>query len=343
MSTDIVIIALTIMGLITCGSVWVAYTGQRLTHDVLALLNKGKESGHESEYINSDLYKPLLDTIRLHGYTEYIHYQVTAKDPSICAGGVTRRGLLSLMEDIGFPYRILHTPAGQLVINAMENRNLIGELDDDHQIVLTYQIMNDDHYQVQLTYQPTYADDTVVDTLGNSVNDMWLIEDEDSGLTLTDILLKDVAKFELDGELPAKYHSNFTSLLRLGSCITGASRGHSFQFESLDINSVKSSNPTIYARFTIKDAPSTLAFTGLAGKTIGEEFNQFMISQEHPLISHELATNHGTLRTINNEWYEDITLTLSPYQGEANEKEGYYLDIRISKRRPKVANSLAVA
>ena len=338
MDNNALLLALVILGILIFASIWLNFVSQRISHEMLEFLHKTHQESKEPDYVDSDLYKPLVDLFRLHGYTDWVNYRVSVTDNVICRGGVTRRGLVSLLGDVGFPSQILHTPMGMVVIKSMVGRRIIGCLDSYSQIDMTFDMISEDHYKVVLRYTPTYADDCYIDRYGNAVDDMWLTGD-DLHTTVTDIILKDFTKFSVSDSLPAKYHDNFRTLMNLGSCITGANEKYKFEFASLDINSTKSSNPTLYARMTMKQAPGYLMIAGLDGCTVGEEFNQYMISQHDQVVKYALGATYGYLRTLRDGWYEDIQLILLPYDGrdESNLEEGYYLDITITKRRAKNA------
>ena len=330
MDTDT--LALVIIGLILFTVLYTLQHSHSIIKDIVTLLKNTPSD--EKEYVDSELYIQHVKTIRMYGYLDSTNYKVHVGDADICSGGVTRRGLVTLMEDIGFPTRCLLSPLGKNLINAFAERRLIGQLSDDGYIILTYTVVNADHYQVYLEYSPVYHEDAHYDYIGNTVRDVYLIDEDGLNYTLTDVLLRNYSLFNMAGELPDKYDSLFRTLISLGNCITGVCEKHAFEMVAMDINSPKSSTPTLYVRYVLPNAPSDIELCGIDSISIEEEFNRFIISQGNPLISHSLHTMGGKARVVNDQWYEDIKLNLTPSEDELNSRS-YYIDITITKRRLK--------
>lgn len=278
-------------------------------------------------------YDTFVQTIRQFGCTSMVNFSVTPMNNVVCRGSVTRTGLVNLLEEFDFTGNGLTSSLRDNLIKVFEDRTLITQLINGDYLHLTYHSQGDNHFVLEITYARKEAEGSGISYIGNAAREYWTLEPATTDLSLADIFLLGIGDFKFTEQLPQKYNDNLQSLISVTNCLTGGFGKYRFVLNSLDINSTKSSTPTLYSSFILQDKPSSFWLNGLNELALDEEFGLFMVSQGMPLVKYNINAHGGFIRIDHGEYHHDITVGLTEM---INEHGDIRLDITIVKRRNKV-------
>lgn len=332
---NITILTLSVVALLLIAVIILIRSQTHIISDVLTKFIAPKQTydtDRSQDILDWEYYGKYVETIRMYGCTSMINYKVTATDNVVCVGSVTRRGIMDVLEDFGFIGNGLSSALSDNLITTFSERTLITILPSGDYLQLNYQIESNEHYFITLRYLLSEDDNTAKSYIGNTALEYWIPHEEDDTGSLADVFLKGIDDFCFADKLPTKYNDNLSTLISLTNSITGERDGRKFKLTSLDINSTKSSTPTLYCSFTLDNPPSSFDFRGLNDLNVSEEFARWMVSQGEPVSKYSIQHNGGYIHILDGEYTYDVRLLIhppTPTEGDIR------LDITIVKRRNK--------